>query len=65
MKDMPVWIDTKICASWQQYFNSWERVRDGKEMMDFWEFGEESENSYVAIDYGKTWLAYARKPTEN
>lgn len=57
---VPVWIAEKGSPNHGEY---WQYAYDfNSDMMAFFTFGNECEEFYSAKDYGKTWLAYARKP---
>jgi hypothetical protein len=57
---VPVWIAEKGSPNHGEY---WQYAYDfNSDMMAFFTFGNECEEFYSAKDYGKTWLAYARRP---
>jgi len=64
MDENPVWISEQksggqdVREQWQQF--AYEQSEYN--LMAFWEFGNEVENTYDISDYSKTWLAYAYKP---
>lgn len=64
MDGEPVWISEQknggqdLRGQWEQF--AYEEPKYN--LMAFWEFGSEVENTYDIADYGKTWLAYTRKP---
>lgn len=66
MDEKPVWI-VEVKNSKQDSRKQWQQFAYEEpkyNLMAFWEFGDEVENTYDVADYGKTWLAYARKPEQ-
>jgi hypothetical protein len=57
---VPVWIAEKGSPNHGEY---WQYAYDfNSDIMAFFTFGNECEEFYSAKNYGKTWLAYSRKP---